>query len=390
MTVLLFGFIVSGCSEGDSTPAAVDYDAGGARLDVIVGMADAAADEDAAEKGFDVPSEAFNMVVTLIAGDKPAIKKSFAAEGSEWDGAGFWKDLGGGKVLMSSSISEEDIAGAELNDLSAITAVAVMVYDKDVKPVGTLCQDGVKLSEGGRSTVDFTAADAPAFKDAAALLADSSLLLATEPEAEDDVVTIAVGENVTVAASAVTALSEATSITVNVDPKNLVLSLAAETTALTVEGNVVTGVEAAEEAVGVKAVYTDPDDETAVLEASFSVMVEGGSESGSKLYVSNIDVDPDPCIYAAGATEDVWLRLTVYDSNEQRIASETVTLTFEFENSDGEIDTEGRWFTLGTVGDDWAISPAQDLPFGEYWVTAYAEGYEGWACSLFELIEEQK
>ena len=56
------------------------------------------------------------------------------------------------------------------------------------------------LVEGGKNIVDFIAADAPAFKDKDASLADSSLLLATDPEPEDGVVTIAVGENVTVTA----------------------------------------------------------------------------------------------------------------------------------------------------------------------------------------------
>ena len=75
-----------------------------------------------------------------------------------------------------------------------------MVYDKDGILVGALCDDDVTLVEGGKNIVDFIAADAPAFKDKDASLADSSLLLATDPEAEDGVVTIAVGENVTVTA----------------------------------------------------------------------------------------------------------------------------------------------------------------------------------------------
>ena len=81
-------------------------------MDVIVGIEDAAAGEEAAEKGIDVPADAFNMVVCLIAGDEAAIERSFVAPGSELAGAAFWKKLDGNKAMMSSSISEEDTAEA--------------------------------------------------------------------------------------------------------------------------------------------------------------------------------------------------------------------------------------------------------------------------------------
>ena len=90
VVALLLGLMVAGCSEGNDTPAIVDYDAAGTKLDVIVGIAG----EDAAEKGIDVPAEACNMVVSLIAGDKIAIEKSFVAAGSEFVGAKFWRELG--------------------------------------------------------------------------------------------------------------------------------------------------------------------------------------------------------------------------------------------------------------------------------------------------------
>ena len=429
--VLCFGLMMTACSEGDDTPAVVDYDANGTKLDVIVGLEEAAADEEDAEKGIDVPANAFNMVVSLIAGDEYAIERSFVAPGSELDGAAFWKNLDGNKVMMSSSISEEDIAEAGLDSIGDITAVAVMVYDKDGILVGALCDDDVTLVEGGKNTVDFTAADAPAFKDKAALLADSSLRLTTDPEAEDGVVTIAVGENVTVTAAAVTALSEATSIAVDVDPEDLVLSVAAETTALTVEGNVVTGAEATDEAVEVAVVYTDPDDEASVIEASFSVTVEGDEtgdetgesgdetgesgdetgesgdetgesgdetgesgdetgESGEELTVGSVAVDPQSATFPPGETHDVWFRVIVYDADGERIDPEKVAMTFKFFNEAGEEDTSGGWFTMGTIEDDHAFSPSQDTPYGVYSVKAFAEGYEGSAETTFEMIKAEE
>ena len=167
---LCLGLMITGCSEGDDTPAAVDYNPTGTELDVTVGIAGADAAAEAAAKGFDVPAEAFNMVVSLLAGDKTVIEKSFVAEGSEWDGAAFWTELDGGRVMMSSAISEEELSAADVG-AGGITAVLVAVYDKDVSLLGTLYRDDVTLAEGRRTAVDFTAADAPAFKKAEKLTA---------------------------------------------------------------------------------------------------------------------------------------------------------------------------------------------------------------------------
>ena len=274
VVALFLGLMVTGCSEGDDVPAVVDYDANGTKLDVIVGISgDAAAEDEAAEKGLDVPANVFNMVVSLIAGDKVAIEKSFVAQGSEWVGASFWRELGEGRVLMSSNISEEEVIGADLTSISDVTAVAVMVYDKDENCIGALCKDDVTLVKGSKNTIDFSAADAPAFVDALTLAENTTLELTTDPEAEEDVVTISVGDTVTVNGTVSIALSDATTISEDVDGEDIMLTLAEDTAALTIDKNVITGALATDHAVEVIASYAlDEDNE---LTSSINVMVEG-------------------------------------------------------------------------------------------------------------------
>lgn len=192
---LCLGLMITGCSEGDDTPAAVDYNPTGTELDVTVGIAGADAAAEAAAKGFDVPAEAFNMVVSLLAGDKTVIEKSFVAEGSEWDGAAFWTELDGGRVMMSSAISEEELSAADVG-AGGITAVLVAVYDKDVSLLGTLYRDDVTLAEGRRTAVDFTAADAPAFKKAEKLTAQAGESI-IDVDCDTEITVMYGGKNVT-------------------------------------------------------------------------------------------------------------------------------------------------------------------------------------------------
>jgi hypothetical protein len=328
---LFLGLIVTGCSEGDDVPAVVNYDATGTKLDVIVGIADASSsDEGTTEKGIDVPAEAYNMVVSLIATDKVAIEESFVAQGSQFVGASFWRELGDNKVMMSSSISEEEVAAAELTGISDITAVAVMVYNQDGALVGTLCQDDVALTEGGKNTIDFTAADAPAFVDAATLIENSTLELTTDPEADDtDVVTIAVDETVTVTGAVATALSDVTTIREDVAEDDLILSLEEDTTALTIDGNVVTGVSATSNPVTIVVTYTDPEDATVSLVAEFSVQVDGSESTEESVEESTEESTEESVEESTEESTEESVEESTEESTEESVEESTEESTEE-------------------------------------------------------------
>ena len=345
---LFLGLMVTGCSEGDNAPdKEILYDATKTKVDVVVGLEDEAEDADGkiSKKGYEVPANVALLVVKLMNGEDlvPLYEQGFAEK--ETGEVAAWTEEDG-KITMPMVVDKDAVED--------IASVVVTSYDGEGNLLGAYCWDGASLN----APVDFTKDDAPAFQDAAELAENSVMTLTTEPEAVDDVVTIAVDETATVHAEAVIALSEATSIEEEIADEALVLTLAEDTTALTIEGNEVTGVEETSNPVEVLVAAGE-------LTASFSVQVGEGPIVGGLTLTADpeeIAVDETSQLTAMYGDADVTADCTFETSDEAiatvdetglvtGVADGEVTITATY-TAEGEEEPATAEVTITVTGDE--------------------------------------
>lgn len=361
---LSLGLMVTGCSEGNDTPGNVNYDATNANIDVIVGLAEA--EEAATEKGFDVPATATNYVCAMLGENENILSNSFAAEATE--DASAYKKLDDDTILMQNVVNEVQ-AGQ-------IDTVLVLAYDEEDNLLGSLCEENVAVTVGKTTTVDFTSDDAAAFMTKAQMIENTTLEVTTDPEIADgaEAVTIAVDETVTATVTAVAKVGENTTISEELDTDEFTMSCESE--AVSIEGNVVTGVAPTEEAVEIGITVGDGSP----LVTSFNVMVTGDTPVDpeiSAIYLApeGYDVNEDgtaivdadgeevaaedlPTEQAIAAGESMtFVVIAEKAAEEEAVDAEEATVTYEaITDVEATLDTESENITnenlTVTVGEE--------------------------------------
>lgn len=254
--------MASGCSEGDNTPANVNYDPSSGKLDVVIGL-----NTESLTAKADVPGDSDNYVLSLYDKEGKLVRDiTFTKEGA--GDTKIYTDVSETERVLSVEVTKEDIA-ADIDRL-------MVVVNKGEEGLGLLTEtEGIELAAGKTCLVDFTEDDAPAFVSAADALKNTKLNVTTDPLAnEEGIVAIAIDGKITVDGSLEYVADDKTFIVDENVGEDLTLTPDVETEAISIEKNVITGISASGEVTITPSILGETEAETITGDA-FKMVVEG-------------------------------------------------------------------------------------------------------------------
>lgn len=231
--VASFGLMAVGCSSSDDG-AISDK----ARLNVIMGITEVSA------KGYEVPATTTQYELELYGKNGAPIGDIAEYTETKTETSESWRDLGHGQIMISLDLSTEYISKTE--------AMMVRCYDKEDNFLGMYTKK-LQLAPTGPSTVDFTFSSSPVFVKAEEVEEAIALNLKTEPELDKNgKATVIVGDSIAFVEAQPTYVGDKDFEFVlgdKVAGEELAISTEGETSDISIEKNVVTGVKATAEPV---------------------------------------------------------------------------------------------------------------------------------------------